>query len=144
MAIGAIRGEKKSMDGFQIQNCMLSWLRRASLLLASSESPFFTVCVRFVRMWFVAALLWRFFFAFSVILPSQLPVCGHGGSFDELTVMFVRFLISVPHCIQVQYVVRHWQGILTDYPADFLHYSDNIHSGFRRRVCVAFNLARMA
>jgi hypothetical protein len=85
-----------------------------------------------------------FFFAFSVILPSQLPVCGHGGSFDELTVMFVRFLISVPHCIQVQYVVRHWQGILTDYPADFLHYSDNIHSGFRRRVYVAFNLARMA
>jgi hypothetical protein len=70
-------------------------------------------------------------FAFSAVLPSQLPVCG--GSFDELTVMFVRFLISVPHCIQVQYVVR--QGILTHYPADFLHYSDNISFGIQE-TCI--------
>jgi hypothetical protein len=144
MAIGAIRGEKKKgwFPNSKLHVVMVA--ARVSAVGFFGIPIFYCMCAVRTYMWFVAALLWRFFFAFSVILPSQLPVCGHGGSFDELTVMFVRFLISVPHCIQVQYVVRHWQGILTDYPADFLHYSDNIHSGFRRRVCVAFNLARMA
>lgn len=86
MAIGAIRGEKRMVSEFKMHVVMV-----AARLLLLLRNPHFLLyvcgsCVLY-NMWFVATLLWRF--RFSVVLPSQLPVCG--GSFDELTVMFVRF-----------------------------------------------------
>ena len=135
MAIGAIPGEEK--DGSKLPKCMLSWLRRVyySFLGIPIYVCGSSVCVCCDPV--VAFSL----SIFPLFLPSQVAsVCG---SFDELNVLCV--LISVPHTsIRVRYVVRegYHSTLLTGYPDNFLHYSDYIHSGFRRRMSVTFSKIR--
>jgi hypothetical protein len=84
MAIGAIPGKEK--NGSKMHVVMVA--ARLLLLLRNPHFSLLYVCAWFVRMWFVADPSCGVF-AFSAVLPSQLPVCG--GSFDELTVMFCAF-----------------------------------------------------
>ena len=135
MAIGAIPGEEK--DGSKLPKCMLSWLRRVyySFLGIPIYVCGSSVCVCCDPVVAFSLSIFPLFFL------RKLPLYAD----HSMNSMFCEVLISVPHTsIRVRYVVREGypSTLLTGYPDDFLHYSDYIHSGFRRRMSVTFSKIR--
>jgi len=105
MAIGGIPGEEKGYGWFPkcMHVVMVATRLLLLLLLSSSSGSPFMCAVRTSVLFLVATLSYGIVaFALRCSLTSQLParVCG---SFDELSLMFVCFLISAEYSIEYIY-----------------------------------------